>query len=660
MCGICGVVSTREPVELEHLRAMTETMVHRGPDSDGFLIESDKAVGLGFRRLSIVDLDTGDQPMSNEDDSIWLIFNGEVYNHREHRAALEAKGHRYRSRCDAEAIVHLYEEYGPDCVDHLRGMFAFAVWDSRERLLLLARDRIGVKPLYYATSPSGEMLFGSEIKAILAHPTMRPRLDEDALSLYLTFAATPAPNTLFAGVKKLPPGHRLVWHVDHGEPRVERYWEPLPDPAELRRKRAPEEYVERLEDLVRESIGLRMMSDVPYGAFLSGGVDSSLNVALMVELADRPVSTFSVAIEGDRASDELAFARRVAERYGTRHHEIVMPEQEFLDYLPRLVWHQDEPLADPVCVPLHVVSEAARASGTRVIQVGEGSDELFAGYTSYAFFADFFERVWRPYRVLPGRLRRAVSAGAGPWLKSDRADVLERAGRDGELYWGGAIAFYDAHKRALLGEDDLSGRRTVEALYADVDRAVPSASQLDRMIGIELRQRLPELLLMRVDKVTMGSSIEARVPYLDHKLVEFALAIPAELKYHGGVAKWVLKRVAERVGLERELIYRPKRGFCGSASNMLSPTLLEHAEADILSSPLAHERFNLAYVRRMLDEQRAGRADHQFRLWNLWNLVAWHTRWFESAQGVSSEAKPRDLACRCHPERSEGSRCVQH
>ncbi|HET6315788.1 MAG TPA: asparagine synthase (glutamine-hydrolyzing), partial [Chloroflexota bacterium] len=552
------------------------------------------------------------------------------------RAGLEAKGHCYRSRCDAEAIVHLYEEYGPDCVDQLRGMFAFAIWDSRERMLLLARDRIGVKPLYYATSPSGELLFGSEIKAILAHPSMRPRLNEDALSLYLTFAATPAPNTLFAGVKKLPPGHRLVWQVQHGEPRVERYWEPLPDPAELSRKRAPEEYVERLEHLVRESIGLRMMSDVPYGAFLSGGVDSSLNVALMVELADRPVSTFSVAIEGDRASDELAFARRVAERYGTRHHEIVMPEQVFLDYLPSLVWHQDEPLADPVCVPLHVVSEAARASGTRVIQVGEGSDELFAGYTSYAFFADFFQRVWRPYRVLPGGLRRAVAASAGAWLKTDRADVLERAGRDGELYWGGAIAFYDAHKRVLLGEDDVSGKRAVKALYADVDRAVPSASQLDRMIGIELRQRLPELLLMRVDKVTMGSSIEARVPYLDHKLVEFALAIPAEVKYRGGVTKWVLKRVAERVGLERELIYRPKRGFCGSASNMLSPTLLQHAEADILGSPLAHERFNLAYVRGMLAEQRSGRADHQFRLWNLWNLVAWHARWFENARAVSS------------------------
>ncbi len=637
----------------DDLRAMAQTMVHRGPDADGFHISDDRRTGLGFRRLSIVDLDTGDQPMSNEDDSIWLIFNGEIYNHADIRSRLEAKGHRYRSKCDAEAVVHLYEEYGPDCVHHLRGMFAFAIWDSRKRVLLLARDRIGVKPLYFAAS-SDRFLFGSEIKALLAHPRMSTRLNEQALSLYLTFAATPAPGTLFEGVQKLPPGHRLVLDTQTGQHRVERYWQPLPDPDELGRRRQPEEYVERLEALIRESIGLRMMSDVPYGAFLSGGVDSSLNVALMVELADRPVSTFSVAIEGDQASDELAFAQRVAERYGTRHHQILMQEHEFLDYLPQLVWHQDEPLADPVCVPLHVISEAARASGTRVIQVGEGSDELFAGYTSYAFFADFFQRVWRPYQALPGKIRRAVAAGAGPFLKTDRADVLQRAGRDGELYWGGAIAFYDAHKRALLGDDDATGRRAVEALYEDVDRALPHASQLDRMIGIELRQRLPELLLMRVDKVTMGSSIEARVPYLDHKLVEFALAIPSDVKYRGGVTKWVLKRVAERVGLDRELIYRPKRGFCGSASNMLSPWLLRHAEADILASPLARERFNLAYVRRMLAEQRTGRADHQFRLWNLWNLVAWHAHWFEGGNARHPEAS-RSLSS-SEAKDAEGSR----
>jgi len=375
-----------------------------------------------------------------------------------------------------------------------------------------------------------------------------------------------------------------------------------------------------------------MMSDVPYGAFLSGGLDSSLNVALMAELADRPVSTFSVAIEGDADSDELGFARAVAERYGTQHHELVIGEQAFIDYMPSLVWHQDEPLADPVCVPLHALSDEAYRAGTKVIQVGEGSDELFAGYPSYAFFNDFHRRAWRPYELVPAALQQLIAGGARHLLSLDRADVLERAASGGELYWGGAIPFYDSNKRALLrdGGDD-SGARAVAALYADVDAAVPGASQLERMIGIELRQRLPELLLMRVDKVTMGSSLEARVPYLDHKLVELALAIPADVKYRHGVTKWVLKHVAERVGLDRELVYRSKRGFCGSASNMLTPRLLDRAEQEIMESTLARERFNLSFVRRMFGEQRAGRVDHNFRIWNLWNLAAWYACWFERA-----------------------------
>jgi asparagine synthase (glutamine-hydrolysing) len=623
MCGICGVLSLGpEPIDPEVLRAMTTRLAHRGPDAEGFFVRD--AIGLGFRRLSIVDLQTGDQPMANEDQSVWLVFNGEIYNHLDHRPGLEARGHRYRSRADSEAILHLYEEYGPDCVHHLRGMFAFALWDERRQRLLLARDRLGVKPLYYAQRGQ-TLVFGSEIKALLAHPALEPRLNDRALGLYLTFAATPAPQTLFEGVKKLPPGHRLI--VEGGRGRVERYWAPLPDAAEGAVRRSPDEYVERVEALVRESIRLRMMSDVPYGAFLSGGVDSSLNVALMAELADRPVSTFSVAIEGDAASDELAQARWVAQRYGTQHHEVVIGEREFAESWPRLAWHQDEPLADPVCVPLDFLSRQARVSGTKVIQVGEGSDELFAGYTGYAFFADFFERVWRPFRRLPSPVRR-LARGLAPLLSLDKADVLERAANGGELYWGGAIAFYASHARRLLGQEVAEGREQVKLLYTDVDHALPSASQLERMIGVELRQRLPELLLMRVDKVTMASSIEARVPYLDHKLVELALAIPAEVKYRDGVTKWVLKQVALRAGLPPSLVNRRKRGFCGSASNMLSPWLLAQAEASILESALARSRFDMRFVERLFAEHRARRADHAFRIWTLWNLVEWHRCFF--------------------------------
>jgi asparagine synthase (glutamine-hydrolysing) len=290
-------------------------------------------------------------------------------------------------------------------------------------------------------------------------------------------------------------------------------------------------------------------------------------------------------------------------------------------------------------VPLHALSDAASGSGTKVIQVGEGSDELFSGYTSYAFFSDFYRRVWRPYHLLPAPIRRGVAGGFGRFLTLDRADVLDRAADHGELFWGGAIPFYDAHKQRLMpNQRDGLGRRAVEALYADVDSALPGASQLDRMIGIELRQRLPELLLMRVDKVTMGSSLEARVPYLDHKLVEFALAIPASVKYRDGITKWVLKRVAARAGLPNELVYRSKRGFCGSATNMLSPRLLARAEQDILDSPFARQRFDLGYVRSMFVAQRANRADHNFRIWNLWNLVAWHACWFEQARPRASLA----------------------
>ena len=643
MCGICGVLNfgpSTDAVDVPTLRAMADSLQHRGPDADGYYISPDRQVGLGFRRLSIVDLVTGDQPMSNEDDTIWLVYNGEVYNHAAHRPSLEARGHRFRSRCDAEVILHLYEEFGPDCVHHLRGMFAFAIWDGRTRQLLLVRDRIGVKPLYHAVAGQS-VVFGSEIKALFNHPGLEPRLSESALSLYLTFAAVPAPHTLFEGVEKLPPGHRLIVDATTGERRLERYWQPLPDDFERSSRRDPEEYVERLEQLVRESIGLRMMSDVPYGAFLSGGVDSSLNVALMAELADRPVSTFSVAIEGDADSDELTFARDVARRYGTQHHEVVIGEQDFIDYVPELAWHQDEPLADPVCVPLHALSEEARRSGTRVIQVGEGSDELFSGYTSYALFTDFHRRVWQPYQRVPRALRQAAAAVAERMLSLDRADVMARAADAGELFWGGAVPFYDSYKRRLLISDaDGHAGRAVAGLYADVDAGIPGASQLDRMIGIELRQRLPELLLMRVDKVTMGSSLEARVPYLDHKLVEFALAIPSSVKYRDGVTKWVLKRVAERVGLERELVYRSKRGFCGSATNMLSLRLLQHAEQQILSSDFARSRFDLGFVRRLFDEQRTARADHNYRIWTLWNLVAWHACWFEGARSRRREPIP--------------------
>ena len=621
---------------------MAETIAHRGPDSDGFYVAQDGTVGLGFRRLSIVDLTTGDQPMSNEDGSIWLIFNGEIYNHAEHRARLEARGHRYRSRSDGEVILHLYEEYGPDCVDYLRGMFAFALWDSRRRRLLLARDRVGIKPLYFAVT-SEALLFGSEIKALFAHPRagLSPRLNDEALSLYLTFAAVPPPQTLFEGVEKLPPGHRLIVDADSGErtPRALLGAAARPRAGDV--TLADEEYVDRVEALVRESIGLHMMSDVPYGAFLSGGVDSSLNVALMAELADRPVATFSVAIEGDGASDELEFAR--ADRRALWH---AAPRGD----------HRRARFSGLPATPGVAPGRAAGRSRVRAAARDLGGDprERHQGGAGGRGLGRAVRglhglRVLRRFSstrvaALPGAAWRRC----GAWRPARRpmscrwTAPTSSSAPDATMSSTGAAPSPSTTRtsaRCSATARTGSAQRMVRSLYADVDRALPAAGQLDRMIGIELRQRLPELLLMRVDKVSMGSSIEARVPYLDHKLVELALAIPPHVKYRNGITKWVLKRVAERVGLPRELVYRRKRGFCGSATNMLTPRLLDAAESAVFDSSLARERFNLPYVRRMFDEQRAGRADHAFRIWNLWNLVEWHARWFERQRGGGFRAR---------------------
>ena len=383
VCGICGILASTDQFEtgLAHLEAMADTMIHRGPDDSGAWRSTDGAVALGHRRLSIVDLSpAGRQPMANEDDTIWITYNGEVYNHRALRAELEAKGHVYRSATDTESIVHLYEEEGPRCVERLHGMFALAIWDSRRRELFLARDRLGIKPLYYAQPPGG-FIFASEIKSLLAHPAIVADLDEEAFSHYLTFLCTPAPLTMFQGIRKLAPAQRMTVSAD-GRVQIESYWSPFNEaPAEEIAEMSEHEMETRLLALLRESIAKRMMSDVPFGVFLSGGVDSSTNVALMAELMEDPVRTFSVAFRDQERYNELEYARAVAKRFGTDHHEVVIDVDDLTAFLSDLIHHQDEPLADWVCVPLYYVSKLARDNGTIVVQVGEGSDELFHGYT---------------------------------------------------------------------------------------------------------------------------------------------------------------------------------------------------------------------------------------------------------------------------------------
>jgi asparagine synthase (glutamine-hydrolysing) len=645
VCGITGIFEFGpgdRRVDERVVVRMRDTMTHRGPDDAGVYLAPDRRVGLGHRRLSIVDLSAaGRQPMSNEDGTVWIVFNGEIYNHADLRPALEARGHVYRSRTDTETLVHLYEEEGPDFLHRLEGMFALAIWDGRRRELLLARDRLGVKPLYYAILP-GAIVFGSEIKAILADPRVSRRVDRAALYHYLTFVAAPAPRTLFQGIHKLPPATRLV--IDgRGGWRSETWWDPFDAPLEPgARYDDPGFCAARIRELLEKAIAKRMMSDVPFGVFLSGGLDSSANVALMARLMDRPVRTFSVGFRDHPSYNEFQYAREVAARFGTEHREVEIGWRDLLDAVPAMVFHQDEPIADWVCVPLHYVSRLARDSGTVVIQVGEGSDEIFFGYPGYLQAFRDQARWYAALRRLPRAARRAAYAGArglAGLLRrgGDRLELLRAAAADETPFWGGILAWSEADKRRLLSA---AARARIDGLnshdiVAGLDRrALERCREADfgqRMIYLELKNRLAELLLMRVDKITMASSVEARVPFLDHHLVEFALRIPTRLKIEGGRTKALLKRAMEGV-LPDRILHRPKQGFGAPVSEWLRGDLDRPLRSAVLDSRLQEEDlFDYGLVRRLFDEHRAGRRDHGWRLWTLYNLSRWYDAWIAGA-----------------------------
>ncbi len=627
MCGIAGelIFDERERVDPAVLRAMCDAIAHRGPDDAGAWISPDGRVGLGSRRLSIVDLSpAGHMPMSNEDGTVWITYNGEVYNHARLRPGLEQRGHRYRSRTDTETILHLYEELGERCVEKLDGMFAFALWDERRKRLLLARDHFGKKPLYFWRD-SRRLVFASEIKALLRHPSVPRQPDLTSIYHYLSLSVAPAPHTAFAGIHKLRPAHTLCLEAT-GRETSRRYWCPFAGPR-LPSPVSEQEAARELLYLLRRSVADRMMSDVPFGVFLSGGVDSSTNVALMSELMDRPVDTFSVALSDDARSNEFDWARRVASHFGCHHHEIVVTEPMFLDFVEQMPYYQDEPLADPVCVPLYYVSKLARDHGVIVVQVGEGSDEIFAGYTGYRHVLEREEwaELWR--RWIPSPL-----TGAAVRLSRGRAaDFLRRLRDHEQIFWGGAIAFYETEKRRLLTPAfaertrGLSTWPVVRELYETARQKADDDDFLQLMTCVELEQRLAELLLMRVDKMAMAVSVEARVPYLDRELVEFAMRLPRRWKIQGVTGKHIF-RLAVQSLLPAEILQRPKQGFCGSAVNMLSPRIMDKLVADIRSSAFLRELLAVDSIQALSAANRND-ADN-FKLWNLWNLALWHKRWF--------------------------------
>lgn len=570
MCGIngtltfdCGTFRVTAPF----VNAMRDTMMHRGPDGGGTWVSSDGRVGLGHRRLSIIDLSTiANQPMSNEDGSLWIVFNGEVYNHADIRRELEQiGGHCWKTdHSDTEVILHAFEQWGIDCLHRFRGMFAIALWDTKARRLWLARDRIGIKPLYYSVH-HGRITFASEIKALLRDPEQGRVVDEEAFFHYLSFLTTPAPQTMFEGIRKVPAGTWLCIH-DDGTIREQRYWE-LWEHTEPLTNVSDEEIGERLLTELRVAVQLRKVSDVPVGVFLSGGIDSSTNAALFSEGETSTVKTFSIGYEGEYNTyhNELHYARHMAELVRAEHHELRLTQQDLLDFLPRMIYLQDEPIADPVCVPVYYVSKLARDHGVVVCQVGEGSDELFCGYPNWKRMLQLQGLDHWPGSKIGEKVGLAALALVGKG-RSLPYELLRRASIRQPVFWSGAEAFTQAQKKRLLSarlRRQFDGYTSWEALLPIRKRFETMAwekSDLNWMSYADLNLRLPELLLMRVDKMSMGVSLEGRVPFLDHKFVELAMSIPAAVKTRDGTLKHILKK-AVRGLIPDELIDRKKQGF---------------------------------------------------------------------------------------------------
>ena len=628
MCGICGIVSVnRDAVPDQSLiEAMRDTMVHRGPDGAG--VHVGPGVGLGHRRLSIVDVEHGQQPMYSAERRYVIVYNGEVFNHPTLQPELESHGVKYQTRSDTETVLHLYERYGEHAVERMRGMFAIAIWDSVERKLFLARDRYGVKPLYYLQQSDGSLIFGSEIKALLAVKGVRAELNGSALPDFLANHAPSGEETLFLGVRRLPAGYTLVWH--NGKVVLRRYWDvsygedvTAPAPGSTAEQSIVEEYRERFTEAVR----LRLMSDVPLGMFLSGGIDSAAITATMATLVKDPIRTFSVAF-AEREANELIYARMVAETYKTEHREIVVSPEEFFAELPRLIWHEDEPLAHPSSVALNFVSRLA-AKHVKVVLTGEGSDETLAGYNRYRV-TEYNARFGARYeQLVPGFARRgvrrafgALSAHSRLRQKAARTFLMRGADLD-DLYFDNFAVFGRAAQQQLLGDN-------LRAELADVDPYAAYHAALSQVHGKPLVSRLLyadtktylQELLMKQDQMSMAASIESRVPFLDHPLTEWVAALPATMRLRGTTTKWIL-RAAMRGRLPDAILGRRKLGFPVPIGAWLRgawrPLIDEY-----LTSARARARgwFNPAVVAQLASEHAAG-VNHSERLWALLTFEIW-------------------------------------
>jgi asparagine synthase (glutamine-hydrolysing) len=626
MCGLVGAMAFKGSgfcVTEPYIVRMRDTMSHRGPDGAGAWLAPDRRVGLGHRRLSIIDLsEAAGQPMRSADGPLWVVFNGEIYNHAEIRAELERLGgHEWTTdHSDTEVILHAFEQWGIDCLHRFRGMFAFALWDGRSRDLWLVRDRIGVKPLYYSVH-HGRVTFASEIKALLADPDQKRAVHEEALYHYLSFLTTPAPQTLFEGIKKLPGGTWLRVR-ETGEIEERRYWDVWEHTTPL--VGLPEdEIAARILAELRTAVKLRKVSDVPVGVFLSGGIDSSTNAALFSEGEGRPVKTFTIGYEGEYESyrNEFHYARRMAEEIGAEHHEQLLTIDDLMDFLPLMVRLQDEPIADPVCVPVYYVSKLARENGVTVCQVGEGADELFWGYPAWKTALEV-----QGYADLP--VPRAVSHLALTGLRllgrdqASRYEWLRRAAEGQPTFWGGADAFTDVQKQRLLSPRlrkafrGFTSWQALEPIRRRFEEGAWERSPLNWMTYADLNVRLPELLLMRVDKMSMGVGLEGRVPFLDHKLVELAMSIPQAVKTRNGTLKHILKKAVRGV-IPDELIDRPKQGFGVPVYEWFFDRLGQKAREELDDFCCRTDYLQRDEVMRLLDRGDGPQA------WFLLNFALW-------------------------------------
>ncbi len=613
MCGIAGVLGPCSP---ETLRSMCDVIAHRGPDDQGYY--QDERVSLGMRRLSIIDLAGGHQPVTNEVGTLQLIFNGEIYNYRELAELLRGKGHVLRTASDTETSVHLYEEYGPACVHALRGMFAFALWDSRKQQLLLARDRVGIKPLYY-TEVDGALIFGSEIKSLLEHPASRREVDHEALDTYLTLQYVPGPRTLFAGIRKLPPGHILV--AGPAGIHVRQYWDVAfcePGRAMDERETAAE-----LRRLISDAVKGEMIADVPLGALLSGGVDSASVVGLMSQGATAPVRTFTIGFPGLPAYNELEDAAEIARHFRTDHHPLSASAAD-VELLPSLIWHMDEPVADAAALPTFLICRYARER-VKVVLTGEGGDELFGGYPRYAWFAV----ARRLQRSLPGWLRDRELAPAARALPHARARLLgdlvlpTLPDEERHLAWVGIFSRGEKARLYAPGVDQRP-RALGSELVLERLKASEAPDPLHALMYLDLKSWLVDDILVKVDKMSMAASLEARVPLLDHRVIEFAATIPIEQKIRRLETKRVLKR-AVRDLLPPAVFARRKHAFQVPVREWLRAGKETWAR-EVLLSQAARARgyFDSRCVELLLDDHESGRRDHGRQLWNLLCLELWH------------------------------------